>query len=145
MSNRKLQTFDEYRYGPRSVLKPGDRFRVGGGPVYITNDGVEHCLRRAVSSSSAPTASRVLRNGLKLIPAGGGGIVLLWVGKACKSPVEPNLGRIPLIIKSAKWPIARASRRRPTALQNEDGQLQTAKKPRRKSKAAEISIEPTHA
>ena len=30
MSSRKLQTFDEYRYGPRSVLKPGDKFRVGG-------------------------------------------------------------------------------------------------------------------
>ena len=41
MSNRKRQTFDEYRYGPRSVLKPGDVFRVGGGPVYITNDGAQ--------------------------------------------------------------------------------------------------------
>jgi hypothetical protein len=24
-------------YGPRSVLAPGDHFRVGGGPVYVTD------------------------------------------------------------------------------------------------------------
>ena len=34
MLNRKLQTFDECRYRPRSVLKPGDKFRVGGGPSF---------------------------------------------------------------------------------------------------------------
>jgi hypothetical protein len=39
MSTRKLQVFDQYRYGPRSVLTPGDRFRVGGGPVYVTDSG----------------------------------------------------------------------------------------------------------
>ena len=44
MAQRKLQEFDEYRYGPRSVLKPGDTFRVGGGPVYITDDGIEHMV-----------------------------------------------------------------------------------------------------
>ena len=44
MTQRKLQEFDEYRYGPRSVLKPGDHFRVGGGPVYVTDDGVEHAV-----------------------------------------------------------------------------------------------------
>src|SRR3972149_6592423 len=39
MSTRKLQVFDRYRYCPRSVLVPGDRFRVHGGPVYVTDDG----------------------------------------------------------------------------------------------------------
>ena len=39
MSRRSLQVFDQYRYGPRSVLVPGDRFRATGGPVYITDDG----------------------------------------------------------------------------------------------------------
>ena len=33
------KSFDQYRYGPRSVLVPGDRFRATGGPVYITDDG----------------------------------------------------------------------------------------------------------
>ena len=53
MAQRKLQEFDEYRYGPRSVLKPGDKFRVGGGPVYITDDGVEHSVADRGTSSSA--------------------------------------------------------------------------------------------
>jgi len=29
----------EYRFGPRSILTPGDRFRVKGGAVYVTDDG----------------------------------------------------------------------------------------------------------
>ena len=37
--SRSLQVFDQYRYGPRSVLVPGDRFRATGGPVYVTDDG----------------------------------------------------------------------------------------------------------
>ena len=39
MSNRKLQVFDQFRYGRRSVLVPGDHFRVSGGPVYVTDAG----------------------------------------------------------------------------------------------------------
>ena len=33
MTPRGLQTFDEYRYGPRSVLVPGDRLRDWGQQV----------------------------------------------------------------------------------------------------------------
>ncbi len=36
MTPRGLQTFDEYRYGPRSVLVPGDRLRDWGQQVEKT-------------------------------------------------------------------------------------------------------------
>ena len=36
---------------------------------------------------------------IEAYPAGGGGVVLLWVGKAGKSPVEPNLKRKPYKIR----------------------------------------------
>ena len=39
MSNRKLQEFDLYEYGSRGVLRPGDLFRVSGGPYYENEDG----------------------------------------------------------------------------------------------------------
>ena len=39
MTSRVLQTFSQYRYSARGVLMPGDRFRVKGGPVYVTDDG----------------------------------------------------------------------------------------------------------
>ena len=44
MSNRKLQEFREYRYGVRSVLQPGDRFRVSGGPIYVNDDGTKSLM-----------------------------------------------------------------------------------------------------
>jgi hypothetical protein len=85
---------DQYRYGPRSVLVPGDRFRVTGGPVYVTEDG------RAI-----PVADRgifvfrryCVQGAEKWIEAhrGDGGTVILWVGKTGRSRVIPNLRRIP--------------------------------------------------
>jgi len=38
-----------YQLGPRSVLRPGDRFRVGRGPTYRDGDGHEQsCALRGV-------------------------------------------------------------------------------------------------
>jgi hypothetical protein len=99
MSNRKLQTFDEYRYGPRSVLKPGDQFRVGGGPVYVTDDGVEHIVAERGTFKFRRYCEQGAQKWIEAYPAGGGGVVLLWVGKACRSPVEPNLRRKPYKIR----------------------------------------------
>lgn len=99
MSNRKLQTFDEYRYGPRSVLRPGDRFRVGGGPVYITDDGVEHLVAERGLFKFRRYCVQGAQKWIEAYPAGGGGIVILWVGKAGKSPAVPNLRRKPYKIR----------------------------------------------
>ena len=63
MSHRKLQVFDHYQYGPRSLLTPGDRFRVSGGPVYVTAGGENIPWEIAVSLSSDVTASKGQRSG----------------------------------------------------------------------------------
>jgi hypothetical protein len=95
MSRRSLQVFHEYRFGPRSILTPGDQFRVRGGPVYVTDDGTtipiahrgifvfrRYCVQGAAKWIEAFDRDR-------------GGIAILWVGKAGRSPAVPNLRRRP--------------------------------------------------
>lgn len=95
MAQRKLQTYDEYCYGPRSVLNPGDRFRVGSGPVYITDDGIEHVVAERGLFKFRRYCEQGAQKWIEAYPVDGGGVVLLWVGKACRSTVEPNLRRKP--------------------------------------------------
>ena len=99
MSNRKLLYFDEYRYGPRSVLKPGDRFRVGGGPVYVTEDGVEHNLADRGIFKFRRYCVQGAQKWIEAFSVGGGGIVVLWVGKAGRSPIVENMRRKPYKIR----------------------------------------------
>lgn len=99
MSNRKLQTFDEYTYGKRGVLKPGDRFRVSGGPVYITDDGVEHRIADRGTFKFRRYFEQGAQKWIEATAADGSGTVVLWVGKACRSPVEPNLRRKPYKVR----------------------------------------------
>jgi hypothetical protein len=95
MSSRNLQVFKEYRYGPRSVLVPGDRFHVSGGPVYVTDDGKvipvadrgvfvfrRYCVQGAAKWLEAHRSD-------------GSGLVILWVGKTSRSRAIPNLRRRP--------------------------------------------------
>ena len=49
MANHKLQVFHEYTYGPRSVLRAGDRFRVSGGPYYQNDDGTKTLMADRVT------------------------------------------------------------------------------------------------
>ncbi len=94
MSKRKLQVSDEYRYGPRSVLLPGDRFRVSGGPVYVTDGGaVIPMYERGVFVFRA----FCVQGAARWIEAyrTDGGMAVLWVGKTCRSPAVPNLRRKP--------------------------------------------------
>ena len=65
MSNRKLQTFDEYRYGPRSVLKPGDRSASAAVQSMSPTTALNIPSPSAASSSSAATACKVPRSGWK--------------------------------------------------------------------------------
>ncbi len=94
MPSRSLQVFDQYRYGPRGVLVPGDHFRVNGGPVYITDDSTvipmyergvfvfrQFCVQGAARWIEAHRVD--------------GGTVILWVGRAGRSPAVPNLRRKP--------------------------------------------------
>lgn len=41
---KPLQVFEEFRYGKRGVLTPGDPFRVAAGPVYLTDNGKRTAL-----------------------------------------------------------------------------------------------------
>ena len=98
MARRSLQVFDEYRFGLRSVLTPGDQFRASGGPVYVTASGAKipvgdhglfvfrrYCVRGAAKWLEAYQAD--------------GGIAVLWVGKSGPSPTVPNLHRRPYRIR----------------------------------------------
>ena len=106
MSVRKLQEFREFRYGPRSVLQPGDRFRASGGPFYVNQDGTKTLM--------AERGTFVFRRycekgGSKWIEATrvGGENVVLWVGREGRNPDLPSFrgGHI----RSARAPGASAN------------------------------------
>ncbi len=99
MAQRKLQEFDEYRYGPRSVLKSGDQFRVGGGPVYVTDDGVEHVVAERGTFKFRRYCEQGAQKWIEAYTADGSCMVTLYVGKPCKSPTVPNLKRKPYKIR----------------------------------------------
>ena len=102
MRTRKLQVFDQYRCGPRSVLTPGDRFRVGGGPVYVTDSGKvipmydrgEFVFRRFCARGAAKW--------IEAYRADGSGLAILWVGRAGRSRVAPNLRHRPYKITQVR-------------------------------------------
>jgi hypothetical protein len=95
MARRKLQVQEEYRFGPRSVLKRGDRFRVSGGPVYVTEDGAKVPMRERGIFVFRRYCQRGSAEWLEAYHANGGGLAILWVGKAHRSPLIPNLRRRP--------------------------------------------------
>jgi len=52
-----MQVELEYRFGPRSILRPGDRFRTSGGPYY------EGSRRIAMTAKGPFTFKRFCWNG----------------------------------------------------------------------------------
>ena len=104
MAQRKLQEFDEYRYGPRSVLKPGDRFRVGGGPVYVSDDGVEHSVAERGLFKFRRYCVQGAQKWIEAYTADGSSMVTLYVGKPGKSPTVPNLRKKPYKIRKITTP-----------------------------------------
>jgi hypothetical protein len=115
MSSRSVQAFDHYRYGPRSVLVPGDRFRVGGGPVYVTDNGkvipvADHgvfVFRRYCVQGAAKW--------LEAHRSDGSGLVILWVGKTTRSRAIPNLRRRPYRVTGKVQAAVPEPRRRKSA------------------------------
>jgi hypothetical protein len=84
----------EYRFGPRSVLVPGDRFRVKGGPVYVTDDG----RKIVMSERGIFTFQRFCQSGSgQWLEAWrqDGTTAVLYVGKSRRSRTVPNLRRRP--------------------------------------------------
>ncbi len=99
MSSRKLQTFDEFRYGPRAVLKLGDKFRVSGGPVYVSDDGVEHAVADRGIFKFRRYCVQGAQKWIEAYSGDGSGTVVLWVGKAGRSPTVENLRRKPYKVR----------------------------------------------
>jgi hypothetical protein len=109
MSRRSLQVFDRYQYGSRGTLVPGDRFRVRGGPIYVTDDGKtiqiadrgvfvfrRYCVRGAAKWIEAYRAD--------------GGTAILWVGRPTRSLAVPNLRRRPYRVSKLLDPKSRLRR-----------------------------------
>lgn len=79
----------EYQISPRVTLRPGDRFRVGGGPYYRTATGE----RIPLAVRGVVTFRRLLRTGrggrrVLIEATAGEGTVILHVEGSRRSPVE---------------------------------------------------------
>ena len=115
-SHRKLEVFDHYRYSPRSVLRPGDRFRVGGGPIYVADDGAKVPMYERGVFTFRRHCVRGASRWLEAFRADGGGLAILWVGRPARSRTVPNLRRRPYTITrklSDTIPTKRRRRGRP--------------------------------
>ncbi len=100
MARRKLQTFDRYCYGKRGVLACGDRFRVTGGPIYITDDGQQIPMYERGLLIFSKYCVQGAAKWIEAQRADGGGIAILWVGKSCRSRSIPNIRRRPYRVTS---------------------------------------------
>ena len=114
MAQPKLETFDHYRYGPRSVLVRGDNFRVSGGPVYVTDAGKKVPLYERGVFVFDRYCVRGAAKWIEAYRADGGGHVVLWVGRTCRSKAIPNVVRRPYRI-TGKVKQEPAKRKRPKA------------------------------
>lgn len=85
---------NEYRVSERVVLRPGDQFRVSGGPYYRLASGE----RVAMAARGVMTFRRALRTGrggrrVLIEATAGEGTVILHVAGSRRSPVEGLVAR----------------------------------------------------
>ena len=88
MAKRQLLEFDRYRYGKRSYLYPGDRFRASGGPHFIGTDDDGKRTRIPMNEGGVFVFRRYCEYGAsKWIEAyrKGHGIAIIYVGSPRKS------------------------------------------------------------
>ncbi len=95
MARRKLTVHEEYRFGPRSVLKPSDRFRVTGGPVYVTHDKTVVPMYERGIFIFRRYCEQGAAKWIEAYRADGGGLVILSVGKSTRSRLIPNMRNKP--------------------------------------------------
>ncbi len=89
MPKKELRTFDRYRYGKRSFLYSGDRFRTSGGPFYLTKDDDGQRIRIPMNEPGVFVFRRYCEYGAsKWIEAyrEKHGVFVIYVGRARKSP-----------------------------------------------------------
>ena len=102
MANRRLQVVEEYRYGPRGVLTPGERFRVHGGPIYVTDGGKVIPMHERGEFLFLRLCVRGASKWIEAQRPDGSGIAVLWVGRSGRSRVVPNLRRRPYKITKVR-------------------------------------------
>ena len=95
MSTRKLHVFGQYCSGPRSVLVRGDRFRVRGGPIYVTDHGKVIPMYERGEFLFQQFCVCGASKWIEAYRADGSGLAILWVGKPSRSGTVPNLRRSP--------------------------------------------------
>jgi len=95
MAKRKLKQFDEYQYGPRRLLRPGDRFRVKGGPIYTTDDGEKIPMYERGVFVFQKYYEQGAKRWIEAYRADKGGMAVLWMGRSMPSPHVPGLRRRP--------------------------------------------------
>ncbi len=94
MSNRKLQEFEEYRYGLRGVLCLGDKFRVSGGPLYQNDDGTKTLMAERGTLVFRRYCEKGASKWIEATRVGGENVVLS-VSKAVANPDLPSFKRRP--------------------------------------------------
>ena len=105
MSQRKLKVWAEYRYGKQGVLRPGDRFRVRGGPVYVTDQGQKIPMGERGVMRFQRYCERGAEKWIDASSVNGSSFVILWVGKSHRSPVVSNLIRRPYRVRKVREPV----------------------------------------
>ncbi len=102
MAKKTPLEFDRYRYGKRSFLYPGDRFRASGGPQFTGTDDNGKRTRIPMSEAGVFVFRRYCENGAsKWIEAyrEGHGIAIIYVGRPRKSPNVDGLRLRPHTIR----------------------------------------------
>ena len=91
---RKLEVFDQYQYGVRGVLRPGDKFRVSGGPFYVNGDGSKSLMAERGTFVFVRYCVRGAKKWIEARHVEGGNAVL-WVGKVVPNGDLPSFKRRP--------------------------------------------------
>ncbi|MCE9553857.1 MAG: hypothetical protein K8T91_10855 [Planctomycetes bacterium] len=105
MAPRRLKVWFEYRYGERGVLRPGDRFKVRGGPVYVTDEGQKIPMGEKGVHLFKRYCERGAEKWIEASSVNGSNYVILWVGKSHRSPVVAGLVRRPYRIRKERVPV----------------------------------------
>ena len=94
----KTEQNGEYQVSPRVVLKPGDRFRVSGGPYWKTGSGEKLPM---ATRGVCRFVSAIRRGKLEfLIATSGEGTVVLHVAGRRRNAMMPEMVCRPYVIKS---------------------------------------------
>lgn len=115
MSRGKLQEHDEFHYGQKRLLQPGDRFRVQGGPVYVLQDGTKMPMRERGIFRFLRYCTRGAAKWLEARRVDEGAVAILWVGRTMRSPTVPGLCRKPYRVHKVRGKRPRAYRKVPLA------------------------------